>query len=508
MEIRKEEKWLIAILILIFAFRLFFSLQTKTFSDDSSYFNLRQIINIAKTGAPIFRDELSYSGRTFLFLPGMHYICAGLYAVFGRIASPETIFKVFMNLCASLTVLVVYLISLEISGSRKASLIAGFAAGFSPIIISETINNLGTLSMSIPANFLMLYFFMKSEKERSSVIYFLITMVFCALLDSLVLLFLMALVMYLLLVEVDNIGESSSRKELILFSIIFILWLNFIVFKDAFLAHGLSMVWKNLPTDIMARYFQKLNMLDVIYKINVIPFLAGIYVLYNYTQKERKKNIYLLTAFALSAMLLLWLKLIEFSLGLMILGVIFALLFGFFYRVLMLYIEKTKLASRKRIISYAIISLLAVSSIFNSFIYAAESVKGSVSDDEISAMDFLRENVSDEFPESAVLSSPESGTLINYFSGCRNVIDSNFFLIEQINQRYSDIREAYSTPYETAALRILDKYNADFIYLSEREEKEFGKNLLEFSGDEKCFKLVYSNPKIMIYRVLCRLSDE
>ena len=95
--------------------------------------------------------------------------------------------------------------------------------------------------------------------------------------------------------------------------------------------------------------------------------------------------------------------------------------------------------------------------------------------------------------------------LIEYFSKKKTVMDSEFLMIPNINERYADIKTLYQTPYETKALEIMDKYDADIIYLSDTEREEFSIISLKFVGDEKCFELLYNN-SVMIYRKLCRLG--
>jgi|GEM_PF-659228 len=506
MQLKKEEKWLLVIFFCLLAFRLFFALKTGTFLDDVSYFNLRQILQISKTGLPILKGDLSYSGGNIIFLPEMHYISAAVYLIFGKFVPIDILFKVFMNVCASAIVIVVYLACLYMSRDRKASLLAALAAGFSPIFISETVNRISTFSISIPMNFLMFYFFMRSGTERSFVKYFLITLIFCAFLDSTIFIFLIAMVFYLLLIEIEELKESVARYELIFFSIIFVSLLNFLVFKNALLVHGLGIIWRNLPAEVIARYFQRMNIIDIIYKVNVIPFLTGIYVLYIFAVREKRKNILLLAAICFTVLALLWLRLIEFNAGLILLGIVFALLFGYFYKTFFLYIEKTKIVSLKKFLSIALLSLLIIISLIHSYAYAKESVQNSVSKEELNALSFLKEKLLNESSDSTVVSAPSSGYIISYFTQTRNVIDTNFLQIEHVNERYDDVKQVYTTPYETTAIKLLEKYNVDFIYFSGREKNEFNVEELKYVNDEKCFKLIYNN-NIKIYQSLCRLKQ-
>ena len=72
--------------------RLFLSLQTPHFSDDESYYILRQVENIGSTGKLFFYDELSYGGRTTIILPGYYAILT-----FFNFFTPEYYIKIYLT---------------------------------------------------------------------------------------------------------------------------------------------------------------------------------------------------------------------------------------------------------------------------------------------------------------------------------------------------------------------------------------------------------------------------
>jgi len=498
---REKEFWLILIFIAALAFRLFFALRTSGFTGDDSYFNLRQIESIKKSGMPILHDNLSYSGRTFAFLPGMHYLLAGISFIFSRFISNEILFKIVLNFFAATAAIIAYMIIFELSHNRNAGLVAAFATAFSPIFLNSTINSISTFSISIPLNLLLVYFFIKSEYDMRAVTRFMAVLILASFTDSLVMILLIGIIFYILMISTEDMPESPSRLELVIFSIIFVFWVNFIVFKSAFLTHGVGMIWRNIPSAISSQYFFRINIINIIYRINVIPFIAGIYVLYNYTIREKKKNIYIFAGIIFVLLMMLWLKLVEFWIGLMLISVFFALLLGYFCHSLSSYLAKTKIAGKLEGIAAVFISLLIVSTVASAWQYANSASADSLSQNQEEALNFLAEVQSEE----AVISAPESGMPIEYFSKKKTVMDSEFLMIPNINERYADIKTLYQTPYETKALEIMDKYDADIIYLSDTEREEFSIISLKFVGDEKCFELLYNN-SVMIYRKLCRLG--
>jgi hypothetical protein len=495
------EIWLVLIFLAAFSFRLAFSLSTSGFTGDESYYNLRQIENIEKTGKPIVYDALSYSGREFAVIPGMHYFLAGISLLFSRWISEEVLFKIILNFFSATAAIFAYAIIFELSHSKSSSLIAAFATAFTPIFMGSTVNSISSFSISIPLNLLLIYFFIKSEYDMPSVIKFMGVLMLAALTDALVIAVLVGILLYILMINVEEMPESPARIELIIFSIVFVFWVDFIVFKDAFLTHGISMIWKNIPLEISSRYFTRINLINIVYSINIIPFLAGIYVIYNYTIREKKKNIYLFAGIVTALLVFLWLKLIELWVGLMAIGIFFAILIGYFYHSISSYLAKTKIAGKTLAISMAFLVLFISSTAVNSWQYAQSASANSFSKNEEDALKFLS-----GIDCGAVVSAPSSGMMIEYFSKKKTVMDSQFLMIPKINERYADVKSIYQTPYETNAIGTMDNYDADIIYLSDREKSEFGINGITYSGDKRCFELLY-NDSVIIYRKLCRLGS-
>ena len=74
----------------------------------------------------MFKDSLSYGGRTFLFIPVFHYILA----IFSSTLTVGIALKLIPNLFASSIVLIVYLITKKITKNDQISLITSFVSAF------------------------------------------------------------------------------------------------------------------------------------------------------------------------------------------------------------------------------------------------------------------------------------------------------------------------------------------------------------------------------------------
>ena len=77
----KEKTILILLFFIILSARLFFVFQETGFGYEA-YNELRQTEHIKESGKPLFEDELSYSGRNFVFPPLFNYLLAMISSLF------------------------------------------------------------------------------------------------------------------------------------------------------------------------------------------------------------------------------------------------------------------------------------------------------------------------------------------------------------------------------------------------------------------------------------------
>ena len=73
-------------------------------------------------------------------------------------------------------------------------------------------------------------------------------------------------------------------------------------------------------------------------------------------------------------------------------------------------------------------------------------------------------------------------------------------------QRIKDISTIYSTVFETEAVKLLNKYNVKYIYLSPNTKNNYGK--MGYAEKSKCFEKVYDKEDVEIYKCLCVLEEK
>tara|TARA_Y100000310_G_scaffold5667_1_gene6584 strand:+ start:6608 stop:8092 length:1485 start_codon:yes stop_codon:yes gene_type:complete len=487
---------LFLIFLLTLSARLYFSFQTPYFNIEG-YETIRHVEHIGKNGMPLFKDALSYGGRTLFFPPLYYYVLA----VFNLFLPMQVVLKVLPNVFMSSLVFVIYVISNHITKNKKIALFTALLSGFIPAFFHNTINDLSVYTLVVPLTALLIFCFMKIEEDKRYVSFFIVLILVLRLIHPSVIVLSSALLVFLMMIKLIGLKQSKIELELILFSTFLILWSLFITFRKAFLAHGYYVIWQNIPAELLSRFFSEVTVLEAIYKVGIIPFIFGLFIAYKYIFIEKNRDIYLLISFAFLSGILLVLRLIELNVGLMFLSVIFVLLFPQAFKMLLGNLRKTHFHKYGFVLIAGVCIVFVFTSVIHSATYANESLEKAVKPEEIRALDWLKENSGED---DTVLSTLEEGVLVTAIAHRKNVGDTNFLLIDDADVRLKDIMTIYITPLQTEAIRLLDKYDVKYIYFSERAKEEFGVYKLSYV-DDKCFEMVYEDG-VEIYKSLCVLQ--
>ncbi|MEM3127237.1 MAG: hypothetical protein QW331_04195 [Candidatus Woesearchaeota archaeon] len=493
---KNEHKWLIVIFLITLFSRLFIAFQIPYLSYDA-YLTARQVESISTTGFPIFKDDLSFGGRTFYFSP-LYYYILGIGDIF---LSLTVAIKLFTNIFASLLIFVIYFIAKQLTDNIQTSLIASFISGFIPVYFSSTILSGSIYSIIIPLVFMQLYFLMNISNKKYvylSVVLVIIT----ALIHPSSLILIVTLLIYLLITFIEGFRKNNNEIEIILFSTFLVMWIYSLIYKKAFLVHGPAVIYQNIPSEIISRYFAEIGILDALLKIGLIPFIIGVYIVYKYLFTQKKKSLYLFISMALTSAILIWLRLIQPEVGLMFLGVSFTILVAEFCGLFFNYVEKMKFSNKKIFLSGLFI-LFFLSSIIPSFSYAFSEIRAAPSEQEIETLLWIKENT----PENVtILSTSKEGFVVSYFSKRKNVMDSDYLLIDESDERYSDVKEIFVTDSPVKAVSLLTKYDVDYIYVSNHVKQLYGINKIEYIYPD-CFETAYKNQGLRVYKLLCKVEE-
>lgn len=488
-------KWatlfLIIIFILTFTLRLYYIGLTDNFSNEA-YFSINQIESILETGKPLSFDNLSYSGRLLIVSPLFYYIIAFFNLVVGSFFS----YKILPALFISSTVFIVFLLSMKLTKSRLTSIIAALISAFIPIQFDKTLNALSPHTLAILLFFLMLYLFIGIEKHKSYVPYLVVLSIILPLISPIAFLFVLTLMFYLILMFTESIKVTKLKKEIILFSTFMILLIEFIIYKKAFLTYGFSVIWGNMPKDILSNYFVNINIITSLVLVGILPLLLGIIgFYYNYRSKKTETNI-LMNASFLSILFLLLLKLINLSTGLIFLGIILSIFSSIAIAQFFKYLKITKLSQFEDYFFVAIFILVFILSVIPVMNTAKEIVNYSIADIDILDFEWLNKNT----PEDTIIFAPyEYGYAIKHIAKRGVIMDANFLMASDVDDKYNDAVLLYGSNLATQALIILNKYGADYLYVPKDIKKLYKTKGLKFLENEKCFKQI----KKGLYQITC-----
>ena len=289
MKIKSRNVILAVLFVLYFLMRLYFSLQTEYFNSDYSYFALRQIEHIKDTGRPLIEDDLSFGGRTYVFMPFYYY----LLAFFAKFFPEILIIKILNNFFASTLIIAVYLVSSKIMQNRRIAVITAIVSATIPVYIDETLNNISMYSIVFPCSFFLIYFFIQLRNDKKMLNYLIPLTVILVLTSPITILIVFGMIIFLILSYIENMPVERIELEFISFFIFFYLWANFIIYKTAFQEQGFSIIWENVPY-FTGNYLSSISFLAVATSIGLLPLVFGIYTIYNYIMKKKSRNILLI----------------------------------------------------------------------------------------------------------------------------------------------------------------------------------------------------------------------
>ncbi|MEM3373889.1 MAG: hypothetical protein QXE31_01580 [Candidatus Woesearchaeota archaeon] len=491
MKIKPRHLILISIFFAYFLIRLYFTLQTNYFDDTDSYLYLKQIENIIKKGKPIFYDELSYGGRTFYFMPFYYYLIAiitKLFLLINQNLNSIILLKIINNFFASLLIIIVYLIIAYLEKNRNVALICSLLTASFPLYITETLNKLNYYSIIFSLFLLIIFLIYKSNKENISLLIFITIITILTSYYSIILL--LGFIIYIILNYIEKDEIEKIRIEFIIFFTLFFFWSNFIIYKNAIIKNGINFFWQNIPNMYIENYFLDVNFYHLITSLGLLQLFFSFYIIYKYIVRTKNKNILLIISLFFSSTLLLILKLIPYKFAILSIGIFNIILFGIFWSDFFSTFKKTKFFNHESKVYITLIIIL----IFTQFLptILIISSQNSYKKDYYENFKLLKDLKND----SIIISLPEEGHLITYFGNKKNVIDTDFLGIENINERISDIFSIYKKDLKIENLNILNKYHANYIIYTEKTKNY---NITETNFIKNCFDLIINKNDFKLY---------
>ncbi len=482
-----EHKLLFLVFLFALGFRLYFSFQAENYSSDDAYFNIRHTEYINLHLAPMVHDDLSYGGRTVINSHVYHYFLS-FFNAFNSIVA----FKIIPELLLALLVIAVYFIAESITKNSTASLLSALASGFIPLFITETLNQASVYSLVLPLFFYQFYCVINLEKNMPQ---FILLSFALPLIHPIGFLFSLMMLVYLFLLEIDYQAPDMLTKEAVLFSLLVGLLTSLVIYKKVFLASGPYAIWQNIPQELLSSYFKNVNVFDIIFNIGIATLIFGIFGLLFWVYKQKNKVTYMLSAMVITDFLLLFLRMINFRAGVMFLGILMSILAAIGFERLIRYVELTKFAKIKPFVLTFLVLAILLTTLLPSFFTAKNLIKNTLSPQEASALEWIRDNTQ---KDSIILANVDEGNYVTQIARRKNVLDSMFLLTPN---RYPDAYEIFNTESLVKALQLINKYDVDYIYISNKANATYN-GAMKYINDE-CFRERYANELAKVYKVAC-----
>lgn len=490
---KKELRLLLAIFLITLTIRLIFAFLIPNLTYDS-YFHLRQVEQVLHNGIPAYNDPYSYGGVETRFLPLFYYFNA-FFAIFLPL---EILAKLIPNILISSLTIITFFISTKITENKTGQYISAIIAGFLPILYST--NSFTVETLALPLIFLTIYAFLNLKNQKYLYIYIFLFLA-CCLTSTASALIMVGLGIYLLLSKIEGKKLENSEKELILFSLFFFIWTQFIFFKQNFLNHGLNFIWQNIPSALMQSYFPTFSLGEALILLSIIPALAGIYTVYISLFQLKNSKSFLLISFVISTSILAWFNLIQFNLALSFIGIILAILFSTFYEQIINYLRKTKWSHLENKFTITLIILLLITLIYPAITQTLN--QETPPDQTIYAFKSMTENT---LVDTVIISQLNEGNLVSFYGQRKNFMDDHFISTKDAETRLQDLKTIYTTTFQTEALKLFDKYNIQYIIVT-KEAKQFYNYTKPPYINPDCFYLLYKYNKNDIYKIKCTLKN-
>lgn len=486
---KKDYAILFVIFILVLFFRMMFAAQTPYFSDDSAYYNLRHAEYISENLKPMIFDDLSYGGRYVIDSHIFHYLLAG----FNSFLPDFVVFKLLPEIFFAMMVFIVYAIAKRLTENTTAPLLAALISGFIPVFMANTANTLSVYSIVLPLLFYQVYCLMNIETHRGR---FVILSFLLPIIHPFTAILAISFVFYAILLSIESIKMKKAKSEAVIFSVLLVVLLGFIVYKKAFLDFGLYAVLQNVPSALFSSYFQGINIFSLIYNIGIIPLILGSVGIIFGIAWEKSDSAYLLSGLVLADFVLLFLRLINFTTGMILLGLLLSILSAIAIGKGIAYVKLTKFARFKKAIFVSFILLIILLLWLPSYTSTKKAIGLSVSADEMAALEWIKANTE---KDSTILGNINEGNLIAYAAERKTVADNIFMFAPD---RYDDAKLMLTTESLVKATQAMHKYGVDYVFVSESTKRMYNMEDLKYANTE-CFKEEFGREKAKVYRLTC-----
>ncbi|HLC56106.1 MAG TPA: glycosyltransferase family 39 protein [Candidatus Nanoarchaeia archaeon] len=498
MKIKKNQLvyiYLIAIFVFVLLFRLYFTLTIDTFNDDVAYFHERSVEYILENKLPMSYDVLSYGGKGNAYPFVYHY----LLSFFSLFFPLEMVLKIIPEILFALIIIIIFLIAKELTNDDRASLLSALMAGFVPLFIRDTLNKASIFSLFLFILLTLFYCILKVKNDNKYVILIIILSILLPLIYPSFIVYIVALLFYVLLSLSEDVNIARIRKEIILFSFFLVLFVGFFYYKNVIFEYGFDFLRLGIPNRLFLDYFQGLDFFILTYYVGIVPLIFGAFGIYYGLQKANRKDLFLIIGLFLSSLILMFLRLLEFSIGFIVISMALILLSAFSFNKVFDMIKMSKFSRFQFTTSIILLVIIMLFLIIPSFNLSLEIKKNAISKEEIEILKWANMNLEDG---AIIYSDLSEGNLVTTIANKKSFIDKNFLLAPNVNQRIEDAELLATTWNRALALQKIKNYGINYLLLTDYLRDRYDIKEIKYF-DDVCFDKVIGIERGAIYKVLC-----
>lgn len=484
--------WTLIFVVLVI--KLFLLIQTP-YSNYDSYYGLRYSEHVKNHFSPMIVDNLSYQGRVSIHNLFFYFITS----IISFFIPVILIYKYFTLFLSLIMIYLVYKIVFKMFDNSLIAIIVSFICVSVPTLFNYYPNTFSSKSLFLVLFLYLIYLFSNLENDKN-VISFLVTFIILTIITPYSLILILGFLVYLFFLKIESLPIKKSTIEVLFFSLLFSFWYNLLIYKHSLKKYGLSILWQNIPVDLINLSYIKINLFSAIILIGIVPFVLGLFGIYKTFTEKRKRILILMSAFSLVFFILLWLRVLPIYEGVMFLVLCLVILSSGAINFIVEYFDKTLFSKTK----YFLLILIIFFSSLNFIVAIAltnETINYSPLEDEIITLNFIEKNVPFD---ATILGDVIEGHFISYEANRKNFYDENFFLMQTAPQRFDDSKKMFLSKSLNNIIELMDYYSIDYIYISRLTKERYARNTFLISEDD-CFEKIFYTNTTEVYKRKCKL---
>lgn len=485
----KITHWIIIFLIFITILLQGLLVFRESYPSYESFEGIRQVEHVLSTGKVIFQDTLSYQGRIKTNGILFDYVAA----LVSLLIPTLIVFKYGWIILYALIIWITYLISRRLYNDRWIAVMVSGLMALSPTIFATYLHTFSNESLFILVYVLLLFTIFDIEK-RSGML-FVILMVIAILMSAATWVVLLGLIAYFILLKIESLPVKKHEIEVFIFSSVFALWLNLILFKKLFVQSGFGALWSGIPAEILVTKFPGLSPALIIASIGVVPLILGIYGMYSSLFEERKRHIMLLSSITIVILISMWLGFVDVVLGFFLATFNVIIISGYTLLRVKKYFKKTVIVKLKWVAVIVMILLTIINFVPVLFVDA-----NTPSQDEIDTLLALRQITP---YGSTILGNIVEGYLISAVASRKNFYDENFLQAPDTQRRYDDAKTIFLSQSQTTVLSKLSSNHITYVYLSPLTKSQYSTRLF---AESNCFAPIFQTNTTEVYELVCSVT--